>query len=52
MQDLSDQLRLLNDAQKLLVVRGSPQNVLPEMWRQWGITHLVYEKVINMSSPG
>lgn len=45
MQNLSDSLTNLNPRQKLLVLRGGPVEVLPLVWKEWGITHLVFEKV-------
>ena len=47
MQSLSDELTKLNKKQKLHVVRGPPEKVLPIMWDSWGITHLVFEKDAN-----
>ncbi|EIW67847.1 hypothetical protein TREMEDRAFT_21150, partial [Tremella mesenterica DSM 1558] len=47
MKDLSDQLTSLNPRQKLHVCRGSPEEVLPVLWREWGITHIVWEKDAN-----
>lgn len=47
MQDLSDQLTSLNKKQKLHVVRGPPEQVLPVMWKSWGITHIVWEQDPN-----
>lgn len=48
MQDLSDSLHQLNEKQRLRVLRGAPEEVLPLVWKDWGITHMVFEKV----SPG
>lgn len=45
MQDVSDGLKRLNDKQRLHVLRGSPEEVLPVVWKDWGITHMVFEKV-------
>jgi cryptochrome len=45
MTDLSSSLTELNPKQRLLVLRGSPEKVLPVVWKEWGITHLVFEKV-------
>lgn len=45
MQDVSDSLHRLNDKQRLHVLRGSPEEVLPLVWKDWGITHMVFEKV-------
>ena len=47
MSNLSSQLTNLNPSQRLLVVRGPPEKVLPIMWKSWGITHLVFEKDSN-----
>ena len=47
MSNLSDQLTNLNKKQKLHVIRGPPEDLLPLMWESWGITHLVYEKDSN-----
>lgn len=43
-QSLSKSYSKLNKKQKLWVVREAPQTVLPKLWKQWGITHLVFEK--------
>ncbi|KAJ5595217.1 DNA photolyase [Penicillium hispanicum] len=43
-RDLSAAYTKLNPKQKLWVVREAPQTVLPKLWKQWGITHLVFEK--------
>jgi cryptochrome len=43
MQNLSESLTALNPTTKLLVVRGAPQTVLPILFQEWGISHLVYE---------
>ena len=42
--DLSRSYSSLNSKQKLWVVREAPQSVLPKLWRQWEVTHLVFEK--------
>jgi len=47
MQGLSDELTKLNPKQRMHVVRGPPEKVLPMMWASWGITHLVFEKDSN-----
>ena len=49
MSDLSSSLKGLNHKQKLLVLRGSPEKVLPVVWKEWWITHLVFEKVTDGS---
>lgn len=48
MNDLSQSLTKLNNASKLLVVRGSPYTVLPQLFKDWKITHLVYETVSGL----
>jgi deoxyribodipyrimidine photolyase len=45
MQDVSDSLKRVNEKQRLHVLRGSPEEVLPVVWKDWGITHMVFEKV-------
>jgi cryptochrome len=47
MTDLSSALTVLNPKQKLHVVRGRPEQILPILVRQWGITHVVWEKDSN-----
>jgi cryptochrome len=47
MNNLSEQLTKSNTKQKLHVIRGPPEEVLPLMWESWGITHLVFEKDSN-----
>jgi cryptochrome len=47
MTNLSEQLTKLNSKQKLHVIRGPPEEVMPLMWESWGITHLVFEKDSN-----
>ncbi|KAK2763235.1 hypothetical protein FQN54_009871 [Arachnomyces sp. PD_36] len=42
--DISRSYTSLNPKQKLWVVREGPQTVLPKLWKQWGVTHLVFEK--------
>ncbi|KAJ5168860.1 uncharacterized protein N7482_004454 [Penicillium canariense] len=42
--DLSHSYSQLNSKQKLWVVREAPLTVLPKLWKQWDITHLVFEK--------
>lgn len=44
MQNFSDNLHAIDPAQKLLVLRGSPQQVLPLVWSQWKITDMYIEK--------
>ena len=47
MTNLSEQLTKLDKKQKMRVIRGPPEMVMPLMWKSWGITHLVYEKDSN-----
>lgn len=47
MQNVSDNLTKLNDLSQLLVVRGEPNSLLPELWKRWGITHLAFERDPN-----
>lgn len=47
MQALSSELTRLNPNQRLHVVRGGPTDVLPMMVKQWGVTHVVFEKDSN-----
>lgn len=47
MNDVSNSLTKLNKNSKLLVVRGSPLTIIPELLKQWKITHLVFEKDHN-----
>lgn len=42
MEDLSAGLTKLNPASQLFVVRGPPTTVLPELWKEWGITDIVW----------
>lgn len=44
MHDLSTALSACNPMTKLHVVRGAPRVVLPYLFKEWGISHLVYEK--------
>ncbi|KAJ5105379.1 hypothetical protein NUU61_002726 [Penicillium alfredii] len=41
--DLSQSYSKLNPKQKLWLVREAPQTVLPKLWKQWQVTHLVFE---------
>ena len=45
MQALSDEITKTQSESQLLVVRGEPTELLPELWKRWNITHLVIEKV-------
>ncbi|KAL8279146.1 hypothetical protein RQP46_008402 [Phenoliferia psychrophenolica] len=44
MADVSQSLTALNSQSKLLVVRAPPATILPALWKQWGITDVVWEK--------
>ncbi|KAI0050888.1 DNA photolyase [Auriscalpium vulgare] len=43
-RDLSASLTRLNPAQRLLVLREAPGTLLPKLFKEWAITHLVFEK--------
>lgn len=47
MQDLSDNVNKTNALSQLLVVRGDPVLLLPELFKRWNISHLVFEKDVN-----
>ncbi|KOS17971.1 Cryptochrome-2 [Escovopsis weberi] len=42
--DLSQSITKLNKKSKLFVLRGAPQTLLPEIFKAWKPTHLVFEK--------
>ncbi|KAI5480156.1 hypothetical protein MNV49_001817 [Pseudohyphozyma bogoriensis] len=44
MRTLSENITKVNPKSKLLVVRGPPTTVLPALFKQWGITDIVWEK--------
>ncbi|KAK4697298.1 cryptochrome, partial [Phenoliferia sp. Uapishka_3] len=44
MNDVSESLTAINPLSKLLVVRGPPTTILPALFKQWGITDIVWEK--------
>lgn len=44
MTALSEQITRTQANSQLLVVRGEPTELLPELWKRWKITHLVIEK--------
>jgi cryptochrome len=44
MQDVSDSIHKINDKSQLLVVRGDPVELLPELFKRWKISHIVFEK--------
>ena len=43
-RDLSESLTKLNNKQKLFVIREAPQTLFPKLFKQWEISHLVFEK--------
>lgn len=42
MKDVSESLTELNAESQLFVVRGPPKTVLPALWKEWGITDIVW----------
>lgn len=44
MNDVSNQITALNPKSKMFVVRGPPNTILPALWKEWGITDIVWEK--------
>ncbi|KAG9201693.1 hypothetical protein G6514_005502 [Epicoccum nigrum] len=42
--DLSASITKLNPKSKLLLIREAPQTLFPKLFKQWRITHLVFEK--------
>ncbi|KAI8622712.1 FAD binding domain of DNA photolyase-domain-containing protein [Chytriomyces sp. MP71] len=44
MRVLSSQISATNPLSQLLVVRGEPTALLPVLWKQWRISHIVFEK--------
>ena len=42
--DLSKSITKLNSKSKLLLIREAPQTLFPKLFKQWKITHLVFEK--------
>lgn len=44
MAALSKGISSIQPGSQLLVVRGEPIELLPELWKRWDITHLVIEK--------
>ncbi|KAH7136073.1 FAD binding domain of DNA photolyase-domain-containing protein [Dendryphion nanum] len=42
--DLSKSITKLNPKSQLFVVREAPQTLLPKLFKEWKITHLVFEK--------
>lgn len=44
MQDVSDSIQKINSNTQLLVIRGDPVELLPELFKIWKISHIVFEK--------
>ncbi|KAK5696041.1 hypothetical protein LTR97_008461 [Elasticomyces elasticus] len=44
LEDVSRSLTILNPSSKLLVLREPAVTLLPKLFKEWGITHLVFEK--------
>lgn len=44
LETLSKNISKVNPASQLLVVRGPPQSLLPALFKQWRISHLVFEE--------
>lgn len=42
--DLSASLTKLNPKSKLLVIREAPQTLFRKLFKEWRVTHLVFEK--------
>jgi cryptochrome len=42
--DLSARITALNSKSKLFVLREGPETVLPKLWKEWRVSHLVFEK--------
>lgn len=42
--DLSESITKLNAKSKLFLIREAPQTLFPKLFKQWKITHLVFEK--------
>jgi cryptochrome len=42
--DLSKSITKLNSKSKLLLIREAPQTLFPKLFKEWKITHLVFEK--------
>ncbi|OCF41747.1 hypothetical protein I317_04451 [Kwoniella heveanensis CBS 569] len=50
MRDLSERYEELNEKQKLWVLRGRPELIIRRLVRDWGVTHLAFEKDSNAYS--
>jgi cryptochrome len=44
LNDLSAGLTKLNPKQKLLLIREGPVSLIPKLFEEWNISHLVFEK--------
>ncbi|KAF2433120.1 Cryptochrome/photolyase FAD-binding domain-containing protein [Tothia fuscella] len=42
--DLSSRITALNPKSRLLVLREGPETILPKLWKEWRISHIVFEK--------
>ncbi|TID24446.1 Cryptochrome/photolyase FAD-binding domain-containing protein [Venturia nashicola] len=42
--DVSARITQINKKSKLFVLREAPQTLLPKLWKEWKISHLVFEK--------
>lgn len=42
MRDVSESITKINPKSQLFVVRGPPTTVLPALWKEWGITDIVW----------
>jgi cryptochrome len=42
--DVSARITKTNKKSKLFVLREAPQTLLPKLWKEWKISHLVFEK--------
>lgn len=43
-QDLSNSITRINPKSKLFLIREAPQTLFPKLFKEWNITHLVFEK--------
>jgi hypothetical protein len=49
MKDVSESITKLNKESQLLVVRGPPTTILPALFKDWGVTDIVWY-VLNTST--
>lgn len=47
MQNLSESITKINPLSQLLVIRGEPSALLPQLWKRLEITHLCFEADVN-----